>query len=127
MRTTIRLLVVVLGLFACLREAGSAACKSTCPDRPMDAATCAQRCGGGGCVPRVPCPLMEPTPQAVIERAPTADAPGPRATLPVAFAASPAAVLTLDPHLPDVPDAAAPRGLRTRAGPLWLLDRSLRL
>ena len=126
MRTTLRLLIVVLGLFACLREAGSAACRSTCPDRPMDGAICARHCGGT-CVPRVPCPLLDPTPQALIERAPGADVPGPRATLPVLFAALPAAVFVLDPHLPGVPDAAAPRGLRTRAGPLWLLDRSLRL
>ena len=110
MRSLARTLLVVLGLAASLREAGSAACASTCGE------------------PAVPCPLLEPTPQALVERAPVARA----LPEPAAFASFspllPADVLTLDAGAAETGTAAlADRGIRPRAGPLWLLDRRLLL
>ena len=125
MRTFARTLLVVLGLLASLREAGSAACASTCDGRPFaplacSPAPCCSPCDG----PAVPCPLLDPTPQALLERAPVARA----LPEPVLFGA-----LGLPLDLPalvaaqDALRACEPpqRGLRARAAPLWLRDLRL--
>lgn len=141
MRTFARTLLVVLGLLASLRETGSAACAGTCVGRPWDVlgagfvagASCApgapRACGSAPCCspcgePALPCPLLEPTPEALIERAPAARA----LPEPVTFGA-----LGLPLDLPalvaahDARGAGEPpeRGLRARAGPLWLRDLRL--
>ena len=144
MRTFARTLLVVLGLLASLREAGSAACASTCDGRPFDVfgtgfasgapagascapgapactpAPCCSPCGG----PAVPCPLLDPTPQALLERPPVARA----LPEPLLFGA-----LGLPLDLPalvaaqDALRACEPpeRGIRARAAPLWLRDLRL--
>jgi hypothetical protein len=133
MRSIARTLLVVLGLAASLREAASAACASTCPGRPLADATCAApTCSPAPCCspcgePAVPCPLLEPAPQALIERAPVARA------LPEPFAfAFPAAlppdVLHPDAGLDRARAGASPGcGIRPRDRPLWLLDLRLLL
>jgi hypothetical protein len=136
MRTLARTLLVVLGLLASLREAGSAACASTCVGRPLEAFDSAASCDGpractpAACCspcgePAVPCPLLEPTPQALVERAPVARA----LPEPAAFAVlSPLDVLVLEAGPLEMGTAApADRGIRPRAGPLWLLDLRLLL
>ena len=131
MRTTARTLLVVLGLLAALREAGSAACASSCPEGPLGVARCGASTGATACGPcapcgrpEAPCPLLEPTPEALVQRAAVARA----LPEPVAFAdlvpagGAPAA----DPGLAATAAVASPaRGIRPRAGPLWLLDRRL--
>jgi hypothetical protein len=145
MRPLARTLLVVLGLVASLREAGSAACASTCVLPALDfetpvaeetcvpVASCCSSCPAGeeGDSEPVECPLLDPTPQALIERAPVARAlPEP---VDVRFASTDDA-----PLLADLPEfdlhriearAGAPPGggTRPRARPLWLLDRSLLL
>src|SRR5688572_13495680 len=106
MRSPARTLLVVLGLLASLREAGSAACASTCVLPALDLAafaeatcvpaSCCSSCPVEGSEP-VECPLLDPTPQALIERPPVAR------TLPepvaARFAAADDASLVAD--LPD--------------------------
>jgi hypothetical protein len=136
MRSFARILLVVLGLAASLREAGSAACASTCPGRPLaDEAACAsgpRPCASAPCCspcgePAVPCPLLEPTPQALIERAPVARV----LPEPIAFAfpaAVPPDVVHLDAGLEAVRAGAPPgHGSRPPGRPLWLLDLRLLL
>ncbi|MEO6463210.1 MAG: hypothetical protein ABIP29_09055 [Candidatus Eisenbacteria bacterium] len=137
MRTLARTLLVVLGLLASLREAGSAACASTCVGRPSDVAptsSCAPRaCAPAACCspcgePTVPCPLLEPTPQALVERAPVARALPEPAAFAAFLALPPTQVLTLDARPIEAGSTApADRGIRPRAGPLWLLDLRLLL
>ena len=141
MRTFARTLLVVLGLLASLREAGSAACASTCVGRPFDVfgtgfaagATCApsapRACAPAPCCspcgePAVPCPLLEPTPEALIERAPAARAlpePGTFGALGLPLDL-PGLVAAHDAQAAGEP---AECGLRARAGPLWLRDLRL--
>jgi hypothetical protein len=137
MRTFLRTLLVVLGLLASLREVGSAACASTCVGRPLDASSssaCAPRaCAPAACCspcgePAVPCPLLEPTPQALVERAPVVRALPEPAAFADFLAPPPAFVLTLDAGLVEAASAGlAGRGIRPRAGPLWLRDLRLLL
>ena len=133
MRTTARALLVVLGLLASLREAGSAACASTCAGHPLEfaaGATCAPvACSPEACctpcgAEPVECPLLAPSPQALLERAPSAKA----LPSPVAFFV-PGLPLDL-PALDAAHDARragapADHGVRPRAGPLWLRDLRL--
>ncbi len=126
MRSLARTLLVVLGLLASLREVGSAACASTCVGSPLEGASCApSSCCAPCSEPTVPCPLLDPTPQALIERAPLARA----LPEPVAFAFSaalPADILHLEACRDEArADAPPDRGIRPRAGPLWLLDSRL--
>jgi hypothetical protein len=142
MRSPARTLLVVLGLLASLREAGSAACASTCvlpafefaafAEATCVPASCCSSCPAGGeSTEPVECPLLHPTPQALIERAPVARA------LPEPVAAGFAAAddASFVSHLPEFDlhrieaRAGAPPGGGTRpvARPLWLLDLRLLL
>jgi hypothetical protein len=139
MRTLARTLLVVLGLLASLREAGAAACASTCVGRPWDEPATSVAAGASCSLPAddspapccspcdepaLPCPLLEPAPEALIERAPAARA------LPEAVTFG-ALGLPLDlPSLLAAHDARGAGeppacGLRARAGPLWLRDLRL--
>jgi len=144
MRSLARTLLVVVGLIASLREAGSAACASTCVLPALDFAAFAEAtCVPASCCSSCPaesrdegtgpveCPLLHPTPQAHNERAPVARAlPEP---VTARFAAADDASFVSD--LPEFDlrrieaRAGDPPGggTRPRARPLWLLDRSLLL
>ena len=140
MRPLARTLLVVLGLLASCREAASAACASTCVGRPWNgvasaiagigAARCdaPKACSPAACCspcdePALPCPLLEATPQAVVERAPTPRALPEPVVLP-SFAAVPF-IAPILPHLEATSEEPPACGVRPRAGPLWLRDLRL--
>jgi hypothetical protein len=127
MRTSLRILLAAVALVASLREAGSAACASTCPVPPLAGAACTPDGCCSPCDAPVDCPLLDPTPQALLERVPSPPSSDPRAPAPVLLALPAGAFRPCEVPAPASTAEAAAGGVRPRAGPLWLLDRSLRL
>ena len=130
MRRFARILLVLLALAATLREAGSALCASQCTVVPTEPTAClpeacesaAACCTFPGEEP-VSCPLLEPTPQALLERAPVARALPEPFVLVGGVADVPSLFCLGDPDVAST-FAQSPfdRGVRPRAGPLWLRD-----
>ena len=130
MRRFARILLVLLALAATLREAGSAMCAASDCSVPIDASACSPRASeeAPGCCAfpvglPVSCPLLDPTPEALIERAPVARAL-PEPLVLVATVTEPVWPAYLGD--PDVTSTFAQspfdRGVRPGAGPLWLKD-----
>jgi hypothetical protein len=126
MKKLLRTLVAVLALASALREAGAAACASACAMPVAMEMSCADACCGS-CLPPADCPLFDPAPQAVVERAAAASFhPDLRQPVPPVVATLAADMASL-----AIGSASAawrgipPRSVRTESRPLWLVDRRL--
>jgi hypothetical protein len=128
MKRALRILVVVLALVASLRDAGAAACASTCAMPLAAPMSCAESTGCGddsGCTLPADCPLLDPAPFGVIERAPSASTFHPDFRRPLPPLAAILAGDAASPEAPVLPPACRASPTRSeRAGPepLWLVD-----